>query len=299
MFCSVLIIFALVPWDLYQKARPRHKAYHLATASDPDSPEGRYAALAASELQKWELFYLFLAFMSPFFGASLLRYVTAAVLGPDAISWFSAGLFVLATGVRPWSHIIDRLNERTDDLHEFVHYPSTSRCASEERVAQLEERVAKLEKSLNKIRTKLLSVTEDVYDYVDDTVDAVELAMLKQERKWDKYEGKVKEVEQTVGKMRYGGTYHFVTTTVAAWVQSVLDYVFSALPVLQKYLRSGTKPVHPSRASTSQLETIVEEDFAEADKYPILARKSSLVDRVGSVAFLPLRAVGRMVLGTY
>ena len=156
MSCSVLIKFAPVPWNLYQKARPRHKAFHLATALDPNSPEGRYAALAASELQKWELFYLFLAFMSPFFGASLLRYVTAAVLGPDAISWFSAGLFVLATGVRPWSHVIDRLNERTDDLHEFVHYPSTSRCASEEQVAQLEARVAKLEKSLNKMRTKLL-----------------------------------------------------------------------------------------------------------------------------------------------
>jgi len=134
-------------------------------------------------------------------------------------------------------------------------------------------------------------------------MDAVELAMVKQERKWDKYEGKVKEVEQTVGKIRYGGTYYFFATTITACLRSILDYVFSALPVPQKYLYPGTKPIHPSRPSTSQLETIVEEDFTEAEKYPILARPysitSSLMYRVGSVAFLPLRAVARMVLGSY
>jgi len=299
----MLIASPSVPWTLYQKAKPRSKAHHMPLI-DPDTPEGRFSALAASELQKWELFYLFLAFMSPFFGACLLRYVTATILGPDAISWFSTGLFVLATGVRPWAHVIDRFNQRTEELHDFIHYPSNLRCASEEHTTHLDERVAKLEKSLNKMKAKIANVTGDLYDYVDDTVDAVEVALIGQDRKWEKCEGKMKEVEQTIGRLQFNKTYHLFAPNIQAFLKSLSEYIFSVWPRSQKSQpsRSGLPPLTPS--SGSQLETIVEEDYnSEMEKYPILARPysitSSVMCRVGSVVFLPLRAVGRMVFGSY
>lgn len=271
---------------------------------DPETPEGRYTALAASELQKWELFYLFLAFISPFLGACLLRYVTAAILGPDAISWFSKGLFVLATGVRPWAHVIDRLNQRTEELHDFIHYPSNSRCASEEHTTHLDERVGKLEKSLNKMKTKIGNVAEDLYDYVDDTVDAVEVALIKQDRKWDKYEGKMKEVEQAVGRLQFQKSYLSFAPNIQAYLKSISEYIFFVWPRSRKSLPSAVALPPLASSHSSQLETIVEEDYnSDAEKYPILARPysvtSSLMYRVVSFAILPLRAVGRMVLGSY
>ncbi len=211
---------------------------------------------------------------------------------------------MLATGVRPWAHVIDRFNQRTEELHDFIHYPSNSRCASEEHTTHLEERVAKLEKSLNKMKTKIANVTGDLYDYVDDTVDAVEVALFGQDRKWEKYEGKMKEVEQKVGRLQIHKTYHFFAPNIQAYLKSLSEYIFPVWPRSQNRLSSqaGLPPLTPS--SSSQLETIVEEDYnSEMEKYPILARPysitSSLVYRVGSVAFLPLRAVGRMVLGSY
>jgi hypothetical protein len=296
-------LFFVVPWALYQKAKPRSKAFHVPT-SDPDSLEGRYADLAASELQRLELFYLFLAFLSPFLGASLLRYVTAAILGPDAISWFSVGLFVLATGVRPWSKIIDRLKRRTEELHDFVHYPPSHRCATEDRQTQLEERVVKLEKTVNKLKAKMSNVTEGIYDYVEDTVEAVEHAMLNQERKIDKYQGKVRDVETAVGQLQSWTVYRYLPVTLRVYLHSALEYVFSVLPFVPKRRYPMVKlPVRSS--SSSQLETIVEENSfePETDKFTVLARPSSLtssfVYRIGSLAILPLRAVGRMVLGSY
>ena len=254
-----------------------------------------------------EFFYLFIAFLSPFLGASLLRYVTAAILGPDAISWFSVGLFVLATGVRPWSQIIDRFAKRTEELHDFVHYPPNHRCATEDNQTQLEERVVKLEKTVNKLKAKMSNVTEDIYDYVEDTVEAVEHAMLNQERKIDKYQGKVRDVETAVGQLQSWTVYRYLPVTLQVYLHSSLEYVFSVLPFVPKGRYTTIKPTSvPVRSSSSsQLETIVEENNFEpdTDKFPVVARPSSLtsslVYRIGSLAILPLRAVGRMILGTY
>ena len=92
--------------------------------SSADSLETSYRTYAASELRSFELSLLFLTFLSPFLGALLLRYATAAVLGPQSVSWFSTGLFVLATGMRPWSHLVERIRTRTEELHDLIHYPT-------------------------------------------------------------------------------------------------------------------------------------------------------------------------------
>jgi len=114
--CLYLTTFS-VPRSLYQKSRPRDRGYRLSPPADPVLAESCYANRAASELKKFESF-LFLTFASPTVGAALLRYATDAILGPAAVSRFSACLFALATGMRPWAHLVERLSHRTAELHD-------------------------------------------------------------------------------------------------------------------------------------------------------------------------------------
>ena len=60
---------------------------------------------------------LVLAIVSPVVGAVFLRHVL------NALTWFSTTLSVLATGIRPWSHLIARLKDRTRELDTALHYP--------------------------------------------------------------------------------------------------------------------------------------------------------------------------------
>ncbi|KAH9476594.1 hypothetical protein JR316_0010627 [Psilocybe cubensis] len=340
----VLLIFYLhqvieVPWRLYHKCRPHRRAEHIPPSgalADSTSKEAQYAQLAASELQKFEFLFLFLTFLSPFLGAALLRYATDAILGPDAVSWFSTGLFVLATGMRPWIHLVERLNERTDELHDFVHYPSPSHSSSEERQKLLEDRVAQLEKSLLKMKTKVNHATEDVYDYVDDAVDAVEHAIRKQDRRWDKFEGKIKDVERVVVQLSSKAsaqpnllsktisidlcnmkayTRYLLAKLVPDWIIHPQKMIYSSYPedptaniMLTKKVkkRSISGSSSPSPCVTP-LETIVEES-AEYVEDPVarsslLARPSyitsALIYRTGYIMTAPLRAVLRMILRKY
>lgn len=76
----------------------------------------------------------------------------SSLLSTDGtITWFSTGLFVLATGVRPWRHLITLLAARTDDLQEIVHQPRTTSKVSREKVQQLEETVARLQDEIDDI----------------------------------------------------------------------------------------------------------------------------------------------------
>lgn len=87
------------------------------------------------ELRSLEIFYLSLTILSPFFGATLLRYVAIAISGdPKTLSWFSTSLFVLATGVRPWTHLAERLKDRSRALNEILDnsLPDESEAISEE-----------------------------------------------------------------------------------------------------------------------------------------------------------------------
>ncbi|KAF8809930.1 hypothetical protein BYT27DRAFT_7135760 [Phlegmacium glaucopus] len=334
----VLLIFYLhqiieIPWMLYQQSRRRRSPRHTPQP-DPESAEARYAQLAASELRRFEFFFLFLTFLSPFLGASLLRYATSAVLGPDAVSWFSTGLFVLATGMRPWAHLVERLSKRTMELQDYVHHPSPFHVASEEQHLLLEKRVAQMEKSLSKIKSKVANTTEDVYEYVDDAVDAVEHAMRKQERKWDKYEEKVKEVEQIVvtlkntRNMKEKGRRASDLDAVQTSIRSMIGYImptwltappnynlfsvifspsalFSTKAAVSEPKRYSTRTLSGNSSPSTPLETILEEEpiSNSNSNYPLLTRPYSLtsdiVYRTGYIITLPLRAVVRMILRNY
>ena len=136
------------PWTLYHQSRMRRRAPHI----DPDASPSEliYRQKAATELHRYEVFFLFLAALSPFAGAALLRYILTAVAGQDVLTWFSTGLFVLATGIRPWTHIKDRITERVNTLHDVVHYPSANQGLDQmrEEMASLKTQIQAMEKVL-------------------------------------------------------------------------------------------------------------------------------------------------------
>lgn len=125
-----------VPWTLYTAARARRPNSNIEASS-----EDQLRALARSELRMAELIYLVFTIVAPFLGAILLRSVSK-VLSIDTVSTFSTSLFVLATGIRPWRHLVDLLRRRTEALHDVVHSPSADATSS--RVEQLEAELAEL-----------------------------------------------------------------------------------------------------------------------------------------------------------
>jgi len=236
--------------------------------------------------------------------------------------------------MRPWAHLVERLSQRTAELHDFVHYPSSAHTITAEEHIFLEKRVAELEKALTKIKSKVAHTTEDVYEYVDDAVDAVEHAIRKQERKWDKYEDKVKEVEQVVVKLsskRGQGSVRAILAGDIEYLKMLLSSMTKRLLpswIIWAISENGYRQVYNSASANSsatsllgakssirmralspspsptQLETIVEEDpiyLQTKSSFLALPYKftSALIYRVGYMATTPLRAIVRMVLRNY
>ncbi|THU79060.1 hypothetical protein K435DRAFT_811023 [Dendrothele bispora CBS 962.96] len=211
----MLILFYLhqvieVPWSLYQKSRQRQPP-SSSIPSSSNSKELRYHSKASSELRFYEFLFLMLASASPFIGAYTLRYLSVTLTDTDILtSWFNIALFVVTTGIRPWTHLIQRLNRRITDLHDVVHYPtpeSSSETADAMRIelADMKSKIQTLQKALADLNSKLVRDTDEIYDYVDDAVEMVEKSAKKHERKCEKQEGRVKELEvslETMKKMR-------------------------------------------------------------------------------------------------
>lgn len=209
VFVCVLLInyYFQVPWVLYHSARPRRRSpLHPETEADK-----RFQKVAESELYRLEIFFLLLTVISPILGALLLRYVSGAVTGEEPLSWFSTGLFVLAAGLRPWSHLVQRLTQRVEDLHDVIHYPnlplspdSSQAAGTPELRTELEEMKRKLEgleKSLMKMKNRLAASVDEVYDYVDENVDPLSKSFKRLDKKMEQ---KVRQVEGAVDKISKG-----------------------------------------------------------------------------------------------
>ena len=238
--------------------------------------------------------------------------------------------------MRPWSHLVERIRARTGKLHDLIHYPTPHSSSAVH--SDLEMRVLELERKLKKMGKRVGGVVDEVYDYVDEAVDGVQHSLKKQERKWEKWEGKVKEVEEVVGGMnaklnKSPERGHRASLSLdRAYAYSLLAYVlpqwlfdFDAPHHRGLYSSSLYSPTstiasrhhhhyqHPSFPSSpsTPLETIVEEDDSttangkcqEKHQYPFLARlmwiTSSIIMRVGYLLMAPLRVVIRMVLRRY
>ncbi|KII84140.1 hypothetical protein PLICRDRAFT_57946 [Plicaturopsis crispa FD-325 SS-3] len=171
-----LLIFYLhqliqVPWELYRSSRPRRPHSSAPVSSEA---AGRLAKLARTELRVHEFTYLMLSVASPLLGASFLRYILSTLNGSDPLSWFSTTLFVLATGMRPWTHLISRLRQRTDDLNDAIHYPSPeSQLIAHGKLQAILERVDSLERELKRVKSRAAQA-EGVEEVCDDLSGAVE-----------------------------------------------------------------------------------------------------------------------------
>src|ERR1700722_6548383 len=179
-----------VPWALYNLSRPRRPVRtHVQESADAKNNE---KDTAASELRSLEFFFLSLTVISPLLGAFILRHAATTILGTDAVSWFSTRLFVLATVIRPWKHLVERFQQRVVELHDLIHYPPSSFTASEDAQARMEEmaqRVGELERSLSKFKVKVSNITEDIYDYVDDAMQGMDKTFRRHEKKCDATRG--------------------------------------------------------------------------------------------------------------
>ncbi|KAH7924991.1 hypothetical protein BV22DRAFT_465813 [Leucogyrophana mollusca] len=318
----LLLIFYLhqiieVPWSLYHLSRPRRRSPQ-AQPKEP-SLEDRYHQIASSELHNLELFYLTMTVLSPVMGALLLRTVITSVSGPTSISWFSTSLFVLATGMRPWKHAIERLRQRTIDLHDVIHYPSSTTQDTQSQVDALAERLALLEAELRASKDAVKALTEEVFDHVDDAIDGVEKIARKQEKKSEAtraaQEVRFARLEQSVESLLEkreispGGVSLNTTSTRASLLLSaVTDQLAPILPAWthqehqEKSQQSPRSSPKTGRTrSGSKLETIPE--GAVFHTKPARPRFTSiripgihLILRIGDLATLPVRTIVRYLL---
>lgn len=196
LFLIALLIFYLhqlieMPWRMYHASRPRKGSRFTSNLPD-EAGQNPLVRLAHSELRAHELFYLSMTVLSPFLGAYLIRYLLTSLEGVDNLSWFSTTLFVLATGIRPWSHLISRLTERTQDLHDAIHYPSENSIAHQSLELNLKlkavmDRLDSLESHLGELeeRHEKIAGVKEVCDELSEAVGDIERTLGKQEKKME------------------------------------------------------------------------------------------------------------------
>ncbi|KAF5353487.1 hypothetical protein D9756_007955 [Leucocoprinus leucothites] len=299
-----LLVFYLhqvieVPWELYQKARRRNRPANLP----PLTSEDEYRELAISELRKFELFCLALTIFSPFIGASLLRYATHSVLGPDSISWFSTGLFVMATGMRPWSHLIERLNQRTTDLQDYIHHPPpTSYRSSHEIQEDLDavlDRVDKLERTLDGIKDRLLT-SDDIFDHVDNALGSMRRSLRKRQKRWNGQEERFRLMEKSIASLSESTSDAGRRTELiaipgitASAVQSLLKRAFSR----RAYSSRSQSPAERSRHEPTQSSKL-SPNGAISSPWPETIQGEGY-DKVGSLLNKPLGMTVAFISGLW
>lgn len=178
----------------------------------PQPSEKRISELASAELWRHEMSYLCFAALAPFLGVFFLRTVILAITGEDAAPWFSTTVFVLASSLRPWSHIISRLRHRVRDLHEAIHYPSPeSQLIADSRIQAILSHVGELEQELERVkRTMVLGhAVREAHDEIFDALEDVERSVKRQDRKAEMNrtltETRLAEVEAIMGRLEMEG----------------------------------------------------------------------------------------------
>lgn len=284
---------------MYHRARPRRHASPLPPNASPT--EILYRQKAESELHRIEVFFLLCTTLSPFIGAYLLRHVLLAIAGRDVLSWFSTTLFVLATGMRPWSQVLDRLQNRIDALHDIVHIvpPPSQRHAQE--IADLRAQVEALQKSVLQARQE----TDDAYDYIDEAIEATEKNVKRHEKRCDKNEQRMRDLEVVVDTLK-GKVKRMPLTPLnlksSSRASKVWDYLFASQPVKGKpqYPPSASPKysLHSFTQSSERLESIPENgECVETSVMLPVKLAGSAVRGAWGLATLPMRLALQVVFG--
>lgn len=226
---NVLIVF-LVPWKLYNSSRPRSRKKLGEVVQDVR------AEFASSELRAQELFLLTFTVISPFIGAILIRHIFSAMEGVDSLSWFSTTLFVLATGIRPWMHLVSRMQQRTDDLQEAMYAEEEEEYhrSLEQKLESAMNRLGALERALHDVRGKADKVAplEEACDEIGEALETVERTVHRQERKTESarvsHNNRLAALESIVLRLEEQQKQHL--RVVSAHAQVPKDSVNIALP---------------------------------------------------------------------
>ncbi|KAG0207403.1 hypothetical protein BGX28_001342 [Mortierella sp. GBA30] len=183
----ILIAFFLyniikVPWELYYAARTRRVLLSSASVNsapvDPVLEQRRQSA--AASLRRQELFSLLLVLGSPFLGGYTLQYLKTFFSSyEDYLSALNIELFIIASGIRPLTHLISLLKARALHLQEQVHYPDME-------VEQLKRKVVSIEQELSLLR-RAFATKRDVLQ-VQDSVEPTLHQLTKQIKRHDKKE---------------------------------------------------------------------------------------------------------------
>ena len=239
---------SLVPWQLYHASRRRRPVPSLPA---PQPSEKRVSELASAELWRHEMTYLFLTALAPFLGVFFLRTVIITITGEDAAPWFSTTVFVLASSLRPWSHVVSRLRHRVRDLHEVIHYPSPeSQLIADSRIQAILSHVDELERELERVkRTMVLGhAVKEAHDEIFDALEDVERSVKKQDRKVEMNrtltETRLAEVEVIVHRLETEGK----TVDQPGFVLRRLLVDFAWLP---RYLLDVLPFIHPFKPTPS------------------------------------------------
>ncbi|GAA6021338.1 hypothetical protein JCM10207_002703 [Rhodosporidiobolus poonsookiae] len=157
LICFYLYQLIKVPWELYYAS---HARVVLPTSTSPGAPPASPSLLSpdplaphrsssVAALRRNELFALFLCCAVPALGAGLLHYAKGLLSDPERyINRMTVGLFVIASGVRPWMRLA-RLIRRNSLYHQtLVHHPSNEVNVLKKKVEKLEEELAQLQTTL-------------------------------------------------------------------------------------------------------------------------------------------------------
>lgn len=190
-----------------------------APAKDRDE-EGKHSAKHAvhNELRALEIFYLCLTVLSPFVGAILLRYVSTSISGDKStLSWFSTTLFVLATGIRPWSHLVERLKDRSQALNtvleemedapeettEVQGVPEEQTVVISGKVDELRRRIDRMDFRVADMSNTNMSEWDDLADAIDSIDDAVKKLRAESTKKEQAQEARLDTLEAYVLGLQY------------------------------------------------------------------------------------------------
>lgn len=165
------------------------------------------------ELRSLEIAYLFLTVISPFGGAILLRYVATSISGDQqTLSWFSTTLFVLATGIRPWSHLVERLKDRSQALNvllEDMEEEDSKRIPEDEeiddptgviatKIDEMRRRLDRLDVRLADMSTTNMNEWDDLADLIDSVDDALKNLRVESAKKEQAQEARLDALEACV-----------------------------------------------------------------------------------------------------
>ena len=145
---------------------------------------------------------------------------------------------MLATGIRPWTHLISRLQERTDELHTAIHQHEYEEHGREVdlKLDSVLKRLDSLERALREVQSKSgrISPLAEICDEMSEALDTVERSVHRQERKTESarvtHNNRLAAIENAVARLEERQKHHIRSS--AAHAPMTKDTIYIPLPPL-------------------------------------------------------------------